>query len=287
MGNLQQVTTIKPLSSAPTRRRVLLSAARYLGGKALTILATIFAAVFVTLLLVNYPAAPDHVTSPFEQKLEAQIQSTLNIAIYQGLISRDENGPIQSEVDAFTQKLVSEAGLDLPRLPRYLLWTAKALTFNWGNLESSYFPSLGLSQGLRSQPTADAILDYLPNTLLLVGTAYLFTFLLGMPLALYLARNYGSRLDRIFSVLSPVSSVPSWVFAALLVVVFAVQLRWLPIGGMFDFHKPEEPIPYVWALIRHMILPVSALLLSLLFQLVYTWRTFFVIYLEDLFQGNC
>jgi hypothetical protein len=67
----------------------------------------------------------------------------------------------------------------------------------------------------------------------------------------------------------------------LLIAVFAVQLRWLPTGGMFDFHKPEEPVEYILTLLKHMILPVSALVLSLLFQLVFIWRTFFIIYSEE------
>jgi peptide/nickel transport system permease protein len=60
-----------------------------------------------------------------------------------------------------------------------------------------------------------------------------------------------------------------------------VQLRWLPVAGMFDFVKPAEPFRYAFELIRHMALPVSALVLSLLFQLVYTWRTFLIIYSEE------
>ena len=75
--------------------------------------------------------------------------------------------------------------------------------------------------------------------------------------------------------------MPSWIFAVLLIAIFAVQLRWLPVGGMFDFHRPENAVEYTWTLLRHMLLPVSALVLSLLFQLVYTWRTFFILYSEE------
>src|SRR6185436_15199198 len=121
----------------------------------------------------------------------------------------------------------------------------------------------------------------LPNTLLLIGSAYLLVFLIGMPLALYLARHHGSRLDRFLTILSPISSVPSWVFAILLIAIFAVQFRWLPAKGMFDFVKPDDPISYMQVLLKHMILPVVALVLSLLFQLVYAWRTFFIIYSEE------
>lgn len=282
MGTAQESPATNPLLSTPTRKRVVLSAVRYLAGKAITILLTIFLAVFVTLLIVNYPAGTAVGTSPFEQKLEGQIQIAVSVAVYRNFIPKDEFGtPLAHELEAYMQSLRDEAGLDLPFLPRHLLWTFKALTFNWGRLESESFPQFGIGQGLRSRPDAGAVLDAFPNTLLLVGTAYLLTFLIGMPVSLYLARNYGSRLDRIFSVLSPVSSVPSWVFAALLITIFAVQLRWLPVGGMFDFRRPDEPLPYVLALLKHMVLPVSALLLSLLFQLVYTWRTFFIIYSEE------
>lgn len=282
MGTSQESRGTNPVLVTPTRLRVFLSAARYLAGKAITILLTIFLAIFVTLLIVNYPVGTSIGTSPFEQKLEEQIQVAVSVAVYRNFIPKDAFGtPLAHELEAYIQSLRDEAGLDLPFLPRHLLWTFKALTFNWGRLESESFPQFGIGQGLRSRPDADVVLEAFPNTLLLVGTAYLLTFLIGMPVSLYLARNYGSRLDRIFSVLSPISSVPSWVFAALLITIFAVQLRWLPVGGMFDFRRPDELLPYVLALLRHMVLPVSALLLSLLFQLVYTWRTFFIIYSEE------
>jgi peptide/nickel transport system permease protein len=75
--------------------------------------------------------------------------------------------------------------------------------------------------------------------------------------------------------------VPSWVFAILLISIFAFQLRWLPFGGMFDSGAPGNPIEYVLALSKHMILPVTAIALGLLFQVVYAWRTFFIIYSEE------
>lgn len=269
-------------ASVPAPTRYIRNAARYLAGKAITILVTIFIGVLITILIVNYPAGNSAGLSPFELRLEEQIQTVIKIVAFNGSIPTDARGlPLQAEVDALTQKLRSEAGLNLPFWPRSLLWTYKALTFDWGELNSAYFPQLGIGQGLRSKPTENIVLQYLPNTLLLVGAAYLLVFLIGMPLSLFLARNYGNWLDRVFSVLSPISSVPSWVFAILLITLFAVELHWLPVAGMFDFHKPTAPLPYIFALARHMLLPVLALVLSLLFQLVYAWRTFFIIYSEE------
>ncbi|MCX6035412.1 MAG: ABC transporter permease subunit [Chloroflexi bacterium] len=260
-----------------------MGAVRYLVGKILSIAVTIFIGVFITVMIASQPSrrglGPPE--SPFETSLESQIYLVVRNNINNGTITQIFPGvPDQNQVDALTEKLRTEAGLNLPYLPRYMLWTLKALTFDWGPLgerqSASWFSVNRTTAGAR-----DIILHYLPNTLLLVGTAYLLVFLIGMPLSLYLARNYGKRVDRLFSLLSPISSVPSWVFGILLISIFAFQLRWLPFGGMFDFLTPENPIEYVLTVSKHMILPVSAIALSLLFQIVYAWRTFFIIYSEE------
>jgi hypothetical protein len=50
---------------------------------------------------------------------------------------------------------------------------------------------------------------------------------------------------------------------------------------MYDSYKPEDPIEFILVLSKHMVLPVASIFLSLLFQVVYMWRTFFVIYSEE------
>ena len=283
MGTSQNLISSSVAVPTPSRTRLFVSAARYLFGKALTILVTIFAGVFVTLLIVSYPTGggDEPGMSPFQLRLETQIDLVLRSSMYDGTIPLDANGqPDQLAVQALNEKLRSDAGLDLPYLPRQLLWTVKALAFKWGELIPVGTNPIGL--GPRSRFYSKNIaLEALPNTLLLVGTAYLLVFLIGIPLALHLARNHDSWLDRFLTILSPVSSVPSWVFAILLIAMFAVQLHWLPVGGMFDFHKSENPLKNIPTLIRHMLLPVAALVLSLLFQLIYTWRTFFLLYSEE------
>ncbi len=283
MDAVQNSLPVNPEISTPTRSRLVWSAVRYLAGKALTILISIFVGVFVAMLLVSYPTgqAGNSGLSPFELRLETQVNMLVQSSIYDGTIPTDPyGGTDQNAVDALTEKLRSDAGLNLPFLPRNFLWTFKALAFNWGKLSSVYVGELGLGPGA-NRFSENIALDFLPNTLLLIGIAYVLVFLIGMPLALYLARHHGSRLDRVLTVLSPISSVPSWVFAVLLIAVFAVQFHWLPASGMFDFHKPDDPIQYILILLKHMILPISALVLSLLFQLVYAWRTFFIIYSEE------
>jgi peptide/nickel transport system permease protein len=267
----------------PSRLRLVLSAARYLAGKALTILLTIFVAVFITMLIVNYPpgAGDEPNISPFEVQLEQNIGWIVQGTLYDKGMFFTSGPEYEEQFEILANQLREEVGLNLPYWPRNLLWTFKALTFDWGDLDNSVLAQVGITAPKTPMVSDNIVLVYFPNTLLLVGTAYLLVFLLGMPLALYLARNYGSRLDRVVTVLSPISSVPSWVFAILLIALFAVQLRLLPVGGKFDLLPARTPVEYVWTVFRHMILPVCALVLSLLFQLVYTWRTFFIIYSEE------
>ncbi len=283
VGTSQNLNAGSLTASTSSRIRIFASAFRYLAGKAFAILVTIFVGVFATILLVNYPGGGGNTPglSPFELRLEAQIHDVVQSSIYSGAIPWGPDGPDQNAVDDLRKELETRAGLNLPPLARFLFWTVRALSLKWGDLGTGYIQQVTYGRGIRSNLGEGIVLHSFPNTLLLIGTAYLLVFLIGMPLSLYLARHYGSWLDRVLAVLSPISSVPSWVFAILLIAIFAVQLRWLPAGKMFDFNIPERPIEFLSVLLRHMILPVSALVLSLLFQLVYTWRTFFIIYSEE------
>ncbi len=261
---------------AAPHARPFLRAVQYLAGKALTIAATIFIGVFITVLLTTRPSGGGlgPPVSPFETNLAALINSTV-----QNTVDRNADGVADpDQVRALTEKLSNEMGLNLPYLPRNLLWTIKALSFDWGKVGRW---TSGLGPQRTTGGITNLILQYLPNTLLLVAAAYLLVFLLGTPLSLYLARNYGKRADRLFAILAPVSSVPSWVFGILLITIFASQLRWLPFSGMYDIPKPGNQLGYLLSLSKHMILPVTAIVLSLFFQVVYAWRTFFIIYSEE------
>jgi peptide/nickel transport system permease protein len=138
-----------------------------------------------------------------------------------------------------------------------------------------------LYAGLTLDLITPAIRAAFPNTLLLVSTSYLLLFFVATSLALYLSRRYGSLLDRLVTALSPLSAAPSWVHGIILVAIFAVELHVLPFNGMFDSYPPASPIAYVFVILRHMVLPVTAILLSALFQCVYAWRTFFLIHSSE------
>ncbi len=154
----------------------------------------------------------------------------------------------------YIRKIYNEFGLGLPALPRQFSRAWEALLSGGG------------------------LAGILPYTLLLIGTAYFFVFLIGIPLSLRLSQKPGSWLDKVLSVLAPLSSIPSWVIGILLVMIFAVELHWFPVSGIADFIPPETEWQRFLMLVRHLILPAMAIFLSAIFQLTYTWKTFLSIY---------
>jgi peptide/nickel transport system permease protein len=246
-------------------------AAFFLLGKLAMILLTIFAGVFLTVLIVSR-------SGQLEKNARSQIERYINQYRFDPAYASTQTDP--NWIDAMRANLEEEAGLNLPFWPRQLRWTMNALLLDWGKaLDTS---SNMVYASMRSNlTTRGLILDYLPNTLLLVGSANLLIFVLGIPLALYLSSRYGNWLDRLISLLVPLSSIPGWVHGVLLISLFAVELRLLPVGGMLDTRPPDNPLGYLPIVARHMLLPVTAIFLNLFFQLVYNWRTYFLIYREE------
>ncbi len=113
--------------------------------------------------------------------------------------------------------LRSQMGLNVPAPERYLKWL-------WGAVRGD------LGQSVTTQmPVADLVSTRLPNSLLLAAVTALFSVPIALLFGISSAVWRGSWLDRIASSLSvAVVSVPEFLVATLAVLVFAVQLKWLP-----------------------------------------------------------
>jgi peptide/nickel transport system permease protein len=262
----------------------------YLAVRVLTIAVTIFVGIFITVLIANrgglvgasvaqYIDNGEFVDASIAQDINNQVKDAFNVGPYSNISPEDPRFPIAEKL---RKELYHESGLDLPLFQRDLLWTFKALTFQWGEVLNHTSLNLRAVNFLNgNSDTFDVtriILDHFPNTLLLITSADLIVFLIGIPLALFLSRKYGKWQDKIMVALSPISSIPAWVHGIFLVIIFAVQLQWLPPGNMFDPFPPATKWGYILIVLKHMLLPVTAIVLSMFFQYVYTWRTFFLIY---------
>lgn len=117
-------------------------------------------------------------------------------------------------------RIISELGLDQPLWQQYLAFVSNALQ---GDLGTSY---------IFNQPALEVILQRLPATLELAVFAMLIAILLGIPLGLYAGLRPESPISRTIMAGSILGfSLPTFWVGMLLIMVFAVQLGWLPNGG--------------------------------------------------------
>lgn len=113
--------------------------------------------------------------------------------------------------------LRTELGLDRPGYVRYAEWLQGLVTGD---------PGQSLASGL---PVAQLIGERLPKSLVLAALAALVATPLALALGIIAALRNGSRLDRTLNVATlSMVALPEFLVATLLVLVFAVQLRWLP-----------------------------------------------------------
>ena len=123
--------------------------------------------------------------------------------------------------------------------------------------------------------------ERLGPTLLLMATGQLLLFFTSVFFALFLSRRYGTVMDRIVVALAPTSAAPAWFYGIFLILIFAALLGWLPFGGMVDAPPPRNPWLRALSVVRHLILPVGAIVISSIFYTSYYWRTFFLIYSSE------
>jgi peptide/nickel transport system permease protein len=142
-------------------------------------------------------------------------------------------------------RIRDDLGLNDPIPIRYVLWLKEAVQ---GNLGYSY---------QNKQPVLSMIVDRLPETLLLTGSALALAMVIGFTLGVISARKQYSILDYLLTVSAFFGlSIPAFFFAMLGMFAFSVRLGWLPVFGMWT---PGEPNTLNLDLLKHGILPVSAL----------------------------
>ena len=165
-------------------------------------------------------------------------------------------------------------GLNTPVAVRNARYLMNALTLNLGR-------ALNMTSDSGSKEVRLIILERLPATLLLMGVSELSLFFVSVFLALSLSRRYGSWWDKLVITLSPTSSAPPWFYGIFFILIFAAILKMLPFGGMVDLPPPSNPVDFSINVLKHMVLPASALIISSLFLSIYNWRTFFLIYSSE------
>ena len=164
-----------------------------------------------------------------------------------------------------------QLGLDRPPLEQYLYWMIGndwTLVDDDGDGIKTRKRRYGLLRGdlgdsiKQKKPVTDLIVQRIPATLRLGVAALILGYLMGIALGVLAAVFHRTWLDQMIRILSVVgNAVPAFWLGLLLIIVFGVQLKWLPMSGMEDITRRGGEFDLGDAL-SHMILPVSVLSLN-------------------------
>ncbi|MEZ4866615.1 MAG: ABC transporter permease [Caldilineaceae bacterium] len=149
------------------------------------------------------------------------------------MLLRDGN-PSQEDIAEMRRLL----DLDKPLPMQYVSFISKAITGDFGRSFHYSTPALGL------------VLERMPATITLTLSSMVVALLVAFPMGIISAVARGRLLDlgvRLFSLIG--ISMPNFWLGIILIIVFSVRLRWLPVSGNDSW--------------RHLILPSVALGLSL------------------------
>ena len=149
-----------------------------------------------------------------------------------------------------TRELIREQfGLNQPWPVRYVKWLQQLSQGNFGFSFSS------------KSPVSDLIWQRLPQTLQVVGLAYLIAVVLAIPIGIISAVKQYSIFDQVATFFSFIGfSVPSFFTGLLLMLVFAINLKWFPIvySSTLDVNDWDS----FWMQVRQMVLPVTVLVVQ-------------------------
>ncbi|MQB05297.1 peptide/nickel transport system permease protein [Rhizobium sp. AN5] len=158
--------------------------------------------------------------------------------------------------------LREQYGLNGSVLARFWLYASSVLRLDFGWSLAFDRPVLGL------------ILERLPNTLLLMGSATALAFITGTALGILAGARPGGLTDRVLSALSlALYATPGFWLGLVLAIVFAVQLRWLPTSGIETIASGKQGFARALDIARHLVLPVASLGLIYLALFLRVMRT--------------
>lgn len=159
-------------------------------------------------------------------------------------------GPATARLGPEQRALIAGAwGLDQPAAVQFARWAGRILA---GDLGWSVTFNAPVSEVLRERMAA---------TLLLAGSAWFLSGVLGFALGVLAGATEGSWLDRAIRVWSyGLASTPTFWLAILLLVVFSVELRWTPICCAGPIGVPPGEVTFADRL-RHLMLPLATLTL--------------------------
>ena len=156
----------------------------------------------------------------------------------------DMNMKVSAQSKERLQKLY---GLDKPLYIQYTDWLKRFVYFDFGTSFKD------------SRPAKDKIFERLPATILLNFLSLLLTCLIAIPIGIYSAIKKDSIMDKGLTVILFICfSIPSFWLALMFMILFGLQLGWVPISGLYSFNFDDMNIfMKILDISKHLILPVA------------------------------
>lgn len=146
------------------------------------------------------------------------------------------------------ERVKQSLGLDQPLHIRYAKWIGGIVTGDFG----FSFATRG--------PVTDLIVQRLPNTLLVLGVAYTISVLIAIPIGILSAVKRYSLFDYGATTMAFIGiSVPTFFTGLLLIIIFAVKLRWFPF--LYDSRVVVTDLNSLGQQLRQSIMPITVLTL--------------------------
>ena len=159
-------------------------------------------------------------------------------------LQTDLNPRVSAEAKA---RLQSMYDLDKPIYKQYLLWVGRLATLDLGQSFSS-----------DHRPVIDKIAERIPITIIINVLSMILIILIAIPIGVLSAVRQDSLFDKVTAVVVFIGfAVPTFWLALLLMILFGVDLGWLPISGIRSLnYEYLPPFAAVLDLLKHLILPV-------------------------------
>ena len=169
-------------------------------------------------------------------------------------------------------KMREALGLGEPIHIRYVKWVIQFFWIEPKVLFDHYFGTSFSAGNLRviswqtRSPVMDLVVQRLPQTLWVVGTAYVLAILIAIPIGIYSAYRQYSLFDQFGTFITMIGfSVPPFFTGPLMVVVFAVYLHWFP--SIYDTTLVVDDWDSFVKQVRQMLLPMMVLALQITAQI--------------------
>ncbi len=180
----------------------------------------------------------------------------------------DPTGALPETIRPEVKQMIREAmGLDKPMHIKYLLWVRqfffneplglleKILGFPIGDSESRLRIT---SWGSRGTPVFDLIWERLPQTLWVVGLAYVVSVLVAIPIGVISAVRQYSVFDQLGTLFSLIGySVPTFFTGLVMIIIFSVNLHWLP--SIYDTNLVVRDWQSLMQQLKQIAMPVVVL----------------------------